>query len=111
MSDDDLIPVLLNVRDSDGSVSVRMLLDTPIGTALVDGEGYDRIGQIKPATWQEQNRLGASRKMRGWAWYYDDPKYGSATGHETTKAAAIAAILNEGGFTEAPPNATTQPLF
>jgi len=111
MSDDDLIPVHLAIRDTDGTVSVRMLLETPIGNALVDGEGYERIGQIKQDTWREENRLGATRKVRGWAWYYDDPRYGEATGRETTKAAAIKALLEEGGYIEAPPNAATQPLF
>ena len=55
MTDDDLIPVHLTVRRSDGVVSVRMLLDTPVGVALVDGELYKRRGQVREATGTTKN--------------------------------------------------------
>lgn len=109
---DDLIPVLVTVRKADGKVSVLMLLETPVGTALYEGDVYKAIGQITPATWTERNpRTKAVTQKKGWSWWYDEAEYGSESGHATTSKAAIAAVLNAGGYVEAPPNATNQGLF
>lgn len=110
--DDELIPVMLNVRPSDGAVSVMMLLDTPIGTALVEGDSYKTIGQVQEETWQEKNpRTGNMRKMKGYAWWYDEAEFGQESGREMTKAAAVAAVLEAGGYREAPKNAANPGLF
>jgi hypothetical protein len=112
VSDDDLIPVLLTVRPSDGKISVMPLLDTPVGTAIYEGDTYTVIGQIKETKWLERNpRLGVTTTKKGWAWYYDEEEYGKEQGTATTKKAAVAAVLAAGGYREAPPNATNQGLF
>lgn len=110
--DDDLIPVMLTVRASDGKISVMPLLDTPVGTAIYEGDAYKAIGQIEETKWLERNpRLGTTTTKKGWAWHYDEPEYGRESGTTTTKKAAVAAVLEAGGYREAPPNATNQGLF
>lgn len=107
----DLIPVHLTVRPSDGVVSVRMLLATPVGIALVDGDLYKRIGQVREATGNERNKYGLTVKRKGWTWFYDEAEWGSAVGSEPTKRKAVEALLREGGYVEAKPDATNQGLF
>lgn len=108
---DEPIPVWVTVRPSDGVVSVLLLLDTPVGLALYEGDEYIRIGQIKEAEWMEANRQGVRTKKKGYSWYHDEEEYGQTTGREPTKAKALAALLLTAGYREAPPNATNQGLF
>jgi hypothetical protein len=108
----DHLPVLLHVRKSDNVVSVRMLLETPIGLAEFEGDGYKRIGQLREVEWNEfDKRARVTRRKKGWQWWYDEEEWGSATGKAKTKAEALAALLDAGGYVEAPPNATNQGLF
>lgn len=107
----DLIPVHLNVRVSDGVVSVQMLLETRVGTGVVDGEPYKRIGQVRSRKSTVTNRLGQSTTKDGFAWHYDEPEWGRTNGWEPTRAAAVKACLRAGGYVEAPPNAANPGLF
>jgi len=109
---EDLIPVMVNVRPSDNVVSVLMLLETPIGTAIYEGDGYKRIGQVKESTWTEfDERLKVTRNRKGWTWWYDEQEWGRSTGRAKTKRAAIEAMLLAGGYVEAPPNAANPGLW
>lgn len=107
----DLIPVHLNVRLSDGVISVQMLLNTSIGTGVVDGEPYKRIGQIMKRRAKVSNRLGQTTEKDGFQWHYDEPEWGRTNGWEPTKAGAVQALLKAGGYVEAPPNAANPGLF
>lgn len=108
----DLIPVWLNVRQSDGVISVCMLLETPVGLALVDGEPYKRIGQVRNQTRVVKNqRVGSTTKQNGFQWYFDEEQWGASNGWEPTRTAAIRACLRAGGYIEAPPNAANGGLF
>lgn len=112
MGDDDLLDVMVNFRKSDGKVSILLLVDTPVGLALYEGDVYKAIGQVTAATWEERHpRTGAISKKKGYSWWYDEEEYGQATGRAFTTKAAVAAILAAGGYREAPPNATNQGLF
>jgi len=108
---EDLIPVRLTVRSSDGAISVQPLLVTRIGIAEVDGDGYKRIGQVVK---MRSKHLGARDQVvvqEGFAWYYDEPEYGRNNGWERTKARAVQACLRAGGYQEAPENAANPGLF
>ncbi len=103
MIDDDPISVHLDIRSSDGVVSVQKLLDLPGGGfALVDGEEYIRIGQV-----YETRRAG----RRVWAWNYDEKGYGREGSTAATKKAALDALLEAGGYVIAPPNAINPGMF
>lgn len=108
----DLIPVHLNVRSSDGVISVQMLLETRLGIGVVDGEPYKRIGQIRnmPKKFYLE-RNGQTTTKEGFQWYYDEPEWGRTNGWEPTKAAAVTACLKAGGYVEAKANAANPGLF
>lgn len=108
-----LTPVLVNLRESDGVVSIRELRPQDGALALVDGEGYWRLGQVEHAKWQEQNpRTRAMVTRRGFGWWRDDKiPWGVRKGTELTRKAAIAAMLRAAGYVEAPENSTMEGLF
>jgi hypothetical protein len=109
---DDLIPVMLTVRPSDGLVSVHLLLETPVGIAIYEGDSYKAIGQVKEGKWIEHNpRTKVTTTKKGWLWFYDEKGFGKETGSATTRKEAIQQVLLAGGYQEAPPNAANQGLF
>lgn len=109
---DDLVPVMLTIRLTDGKVSVCNLHQTSEGLAIEATDTYRPIGQIREATWQEEDpKTGFLRKKKGWTWWYDERGYGGATGRALVKKAAVAALLGAGGYREAPPNAANPGLF
>lgn len=103
MSEEKAEPVHLSVRKSDGVVSVRLLLETPVGLALVDGDEYVRIGQVLPI-----DKPQGKDKFR---WHHDEAEWGGATGTAGTHAAALKALLAHAGYRESQPNETNQGLF
>lgn len=108
----DLTPCMATVRAADGAVSVLPLLETPVGLALYEGDTYQRIGQLQAKEWTEPGkREGTTVKRKGTAWFYDVAEYGQDEGFETTAKAAKAALLQRGGYVEAPPNAVNPGLF
>jgi hypothetical protein len=103
---------MLTVRPSDGAISVMPFLDTPVGTAIYEGDSYKRIGQITYGKRETKSpRTGYTRTEKGWNWWYDEEEYGRAGGFEPTKKAAVQAVLTAGGYVEAPPNVANQGLF
>lgn len=111
-SEDDLVPVWVSVRSSDGIVSVMMLVDTHVGVAIYEGDTYKDIGQVREERWTEFNeRLGVTTTKRGWRWNYDEIEWGRHTGRTRTKGAAIAAILAAGGYRQVPAEAPNPGLF
>ena len=107
----DLIPVHVTVRPSDGVVSVRMLVETRAGIALYDGDVYNRIGQIREGQWTGKDRHGFTTRKKGWVWFYDEEEWGSESGVATTKAKALTALLEAGGYAVAEANAENPGLF
>lgn len=106
------LPVMATVHPTTGVVSVRLLVETPVGLALYEGDEYFRIGQIRPGQWdQRHERLGTTTHKTGFFWYYDEPGYGTDNGTALTKPAALRALLKRAGYVQAQPNATNQGLF
>lgn len=108
----DLISVLLTIRSSDSAVSVMKLIDLPDGrTGIADGELYVRIGQLREGNGMTSTVRGMATQKHGWYWYYDEVGWDRGRGFEVTKVAAIRALLAEGGYVQAAPNAMNPALF
>lgn len=103
-----LDPVLVDVRASDGVVCVRDLIETHVGLALVDGEGYRRIGQVQP--FEQRDGYGVLVK-KTWRWFYDEFEWGHAWGDERSRSAAVDALIHHAGYYQARPNAANQGIF
>lgn len=106
----DLIPV--HVSERRGHVSVVMLVDLPGGgMARYEGDVWKEIGIIHPTVIRERDRFQITRKREMFAWYYQEPDLPELAGHEKTRAKALAAILDAGGYYEVPDTATIPSLF
>lgn len=106
---DDLIPVHVSVRH--GRVSILMLLTTPVGTALVEGDTWHEIGYIHHINTGVVNGHGQTVVQPMWVWHYDEAEFDRGSGSEKTQKASIKALLAEGGYVEADDNAENQGLW
>jgi hypothetical protein len=102
-----LIPCHVTVRPSDGVVSVRELVAVADGVAaLVDGEGYERIGQV----WQvDIHHKGVP--MKRWMWAYDRPGGESWSSPAKSRKDGVAQLLLFAGYRQAEENEASVPLF
>lgn len=108
---EDLIPV--NLSERGGHVSVLLLLELPDGTmALHEDDQWHKLGQVREVEmWGADPTTGRRRMVKLWLWHYDEDGYGAAEGEAKSKKAAIAGLLEYGGYRVVPDTASIPGLF